>query len=139
MFRRLGMFWVCLFAGGSIGVAVMYINPLIGLITVLAAGLLAAITGAIVKDPIVIIMTSIHGGIASAMAVMGLIGIGNQVAGIAAGAVLIVLGMIVQFMIKSREIGKRQSVWAHRVKKEESREAEVEAARSIFVGEDKDE
>jgi len=138
IFRRLGMFWVCLFAGGSIGTLVIYIDPVIGLIAVLIVGLLAAILGAVVRDPVVIILTSIQGGIISGTMLMGLLGGSNYMIGIISGVVLMISGMIVQFMLKSREIGKHESVLAEKVKEEKSRETEVEAARNILSDEDED-
>lgn len=138
IFRRLGMFWVCLFAGSSIGVIVMFTNPIAGLIAMLAVGLLAAIIGAIIRDPVVIIMTSIHGGLASGMALTLLVANSSYLIGVIFGIVLTILGMVVQFMLKSREIGKKETIQAQTVKEEQSRESEVEAARNIIMDDEEE-
>lgn len=138
IFRRLGMFWICLFAGSIIGVIVMFINPIAGLIAMLAVGLLAAILGAIIRDPVVIIMTSIHGGLASGMALTLLVANSSYLIGVVLGIVLTILGMVVQFMLKSREIGKKETIQAQTVKEEQSRESEVEAARNIIADDEEE-
>lgn len=136
MFTRLGMFWICLFAGSSIGTVVMYISPSAGLLVGMIAGALAAILAAILKDPVVIIMTAIQGGIICGTALTGLLGTDKFIIGAAAGVVLAILGMVVQFAIKSKEIGRKQTVRARSIKEEASMENEIEAARSILEDSD---
>lgn len=136
MFRRFGMFWVCLFAGISVGSVVLYINPLAGMVVSLGGGVIAAIVGAIAKDPIVIIMTSLQGGIIAGTAVFKLISMENVWIGIVASIVISIIGMVIQFMTKSREIGKSEKVRAKKVKQEKSMEAEVEAARNLIDDEE---
>ena len=52
--------------------------------------------------------------------------------GIVIGAVIAVIGIIVQFMMHSRKIGKKEEVYSKKVKEEVSRESEVEKARMIL-------
>lgn len=47
-------------------------------------------------------------------------------------AVLAILGMVVQFMMKSREVGKREKRFSEAVKEEKSVETEVEKARMLL-------
>ena len=47
-------------------------------------------------------------------------------------AVLAILGMVVQFMMKSREVGKKEKRYSEAVKEEKSVETEVEKARMLL-------
>ena len=47
-------------------------------------------------------------------------------------AVLAILGMVVQFMMKSREVGKKEKRFSEAVKEEKSVETEVEKARMLL-------
>ena len=49
-------------------------------------------------------------------------------------AALAVLGMVVQFMMKSREVGKKEKRFSQAVKEEKSVETEVEKARMLLDG-----
>jgi len=138
IFKRLGMFWVCLSAGISVGLVVMYIDGMIGLLAGLAVGVIAAILGAVLQEPVVIIMTAIQGGIVSGAAAAGLIGSDNIWVIVGVSALCAVIGMIVQFMLKSREVGKCETVRAKNIREEESMESEVEAARNILADEEED-
>jgi len=138
IFKRLGMFWVCLFAGSSIGLVVMYIDGMAGVLVGLAVGVIAAILGAVLREPVVISMTAIQGGIVSGAAAAGLIGIDNIWIRIGISALCAVVGMFTQFMFKSREIGKRETVHAKNIREEESMESEVEAARNILDDDDEE-
>ena len=65
----------------------------------------------------------------SAAAAMGLEGIWP---GYAIGAVAAILGMVVQFMMHSRKVGKKEKVYAEQVKEADSVESEVEKARMVL-------
>ena len=47
-------------------------------------------------------------------------------------AVLAILGIVVQFMMKSREVGKKEKRYSESVKEEKSVETEVEKARMLL-------
>ena len=55
-------------------------------------------------------------------------------------AVLALIGIWIQFMVQSRKIGKKEKVYSRQIRKEVSRESEVERARQILDedGEDED-
>ncbi len=99
---------------------------------VLAIALILAIVAVIFVEPVIIICTGISGGVTagiSAAAAMGLEGIWP---GYAIGAVAAILGMVVQFMMHSRKVGKKEKVYAEQVKEADSVESEVEKAKMVL-------
>ena len=99
----------------------------------LGAGLVLAVIAAILMDPIIIVFSSIGGGIMAGLAATALTGLDLNILITYAGcAVLAILGMVVQFMMKSREVGKREKRFSEAVKEEKSVETEVEKARMLL-------
>lgn len=99
----------------------------------LGVGLVLAVIAAILMDPIIIVFSSIGGGIMSGVAVSALTGLDlNILITYGACAVLAILGMVVQFMMKSREVGKKEKRFSEAVKEEKSVETEVEKARMLL-------
>ena len=98
------VFCVCL----GMGVQIADPQSTLPLVIVLAIALILAIVAVIFVEPAIIICTGISGGVTagiSAAAAMGLEGIWP---GYAIGAVAAILGMVVQFMMHSRKVGKRE-------------------------------
>ncbi|KMZ55824.1 hypothetical protein [Dorea sp. D27] len=117
------------------GVCAMLLDPdsLIPLIISIVTAVVFAVLAVIYIEPIVIIVTGLSGGISAGMAVAGLIGVtANAWIGLAIGAVTAVIGISVQFMMHSRKIGKTEKVHARKFKEQVSRESEVEKARMIL-------
>lgn len=122
------VFCVCL------GMVVQIADPqsTLPLVIVLVIALILAIVAVIFVEPVIIICTGISGGVTagiSAAAAMGLEGIWP---GYAIGAVAAILGMVVQFMMHSRKVGKKEKVYAEQVKEADSVESEVEKARMVL-------
>ena len=122
------VFCVCL----GMGVQIADPQSELPLVIVLVIALILAIVAVIFVEPAIIICTSISGGVTagiSAAAAMGLEGIWP---GYAIGAVAAILGMVVQFMMHSRKLGKKEKVYAEQVKEADSVESEVEKARMVL-------
>ena len=110
------------------------------MIVVLVASLVLAILSAIFADPLIIIVTSLWGGMSAGTMLIAAAGLGNIAwAGYVAGIVIALIGMGVQFMMQSRKIGKKEKVYAEEVKEKDSVESEVEKARGILNIDDIDE
>ena len=122
------VFCVCL----GMGVQIADPQSTLPLVIVLAIALILALVAVIFVEPVIIICTGISGGVTagiSAAAAMGLEGIWP---GYAIGAVAAILGMVVQFMMHSRKVGKKEKVYAEQVKEADSVESEVEKARMVL-------
>ena len=122
------VFCVCL----GMGVQIADPQSTLPLVIVLVIALILAIVAVIFVEPAIIICTGISGGVTagiSAAAAMGLEGIWP---GYAIGAVAAILGMVVQFMMHSRKVGKKEKVYAEQVTEADSVESEVEKARMVL-------
>lgn len=145
--RRFGAFWLVLdmsFGGiGTVLVSVLGIKASVSVLPILIAlvvSVILGILGAIFVEPLVIIATSIAGGIMAGTSVAPLAGLGeNAWIGCVIGVVIAVIGMIVQFMMQSRKIGKKEKVYSAQIKEKASVESEVEKARMILEDDDEEE
>lgn len=106
----------------------------------LGIGLLIAVVTAVLMDPIIIVLSAVGGGIIAGTAGVCLTGMEPNVLIIyAAGLLLAVLGLVVQFLMKSREVGRKEKRFSESVKEENSMETEVEKARMLLDEDDLDE
>ena len=102
----------------------------------LGIGLIIAILSIKAFDPIVIIITAICGGYTAGTAAVSLIGMDSNPAvkyGVPAAVILICV--LIQFIMRSRQVGKKQAEKADEMKLQASRENEVEQARMLLDGE----
>lgn len=117
------------------GVCAMLLKPdsLIPLIISIAVAVVFAVLAVIFIEPLVIIVTGLSGGVSAGMAAAELAGLAaNAWIGFGIGIVMAVIGISVQFMMHSRKIGKTEKVHAKKYKEQVSRETEVEKARMIL-------
>lgn len=117
------------------GVCAMLLKPdsLIPLIISIAIAVVFAVLAVIFIEPLVIIVTGLSGGVSAGMAAAELAGLAaNAWIGFGIGIVMAVIGISVQFMMHSRKIGKTEKVHAKKYKEQVSRETEVEKARMIL-------
>lgn len=129
---KFGVFCVVFCFCLGMGVQIADPQSTLPLVIVLVIALILAIVAVIFVEPAIIICTGISGGVTagiSAAAAMGLEGIWP---GYAIGAVAAILGMVVQFMMHSRKVGKKEKVYAEQVKEADSVESEVEKARMVL-------
>ena len=97
--------------------------------------LITAICAMIWTEPVLILVTSLNGAFlaevtAELFCIMNRINPGHLILAVPVAA--FVIGVVVQSMIKSREIGKKEIQYSNKMKKETSIESEVEQARAIL-------
>ena len=103
------------------------------------AALVVAILAVIYVEPFVIIVTGLSGGVTAGTNIAVLAGLGENVwIGIGIGAVIAVIGIIVQFMMHSRRVGKKEKNFSEQVKEQDSMESEVEKMRHLLDDDDDD-
>lgn len=130
---RMGVFFTVFVSVLGICISVMYPGTNLMLVIYLAAALVFAILSAIFVEPLVIVVTAVSGGVNAALAIVSLTGLsGNLLITVGIAAVIIIVGMIVQFMMHSRKIGKKEKKQAEIIKEKDSVESEVEKARLIL-------
>ena len=127
---RMGVFFTVFVSVLGICISVMYPGTNLMLVIYLAAALVFAILSAIFVEPLVIVVTAVSGGVNAALAIVSLAG--NLLITVGIAAVIIIVGMIVQFMMHSRKIGKKEKKQAEIIKEKDSVESEVEKARLIL-------
>lgn len=133
IFYKIGIFFFVIFVVTGLSVFITQTTslPVLGISLVL--GIVAAIISVKLFDPIVIIVTSISGGVAVGDSIVQMTGMNNSIAVvIAVPLVLTVLCAAVQFIMRSRQLGKKQAEKANEKKLQISRESEVEQARSLL-------
>ena len=103
------------------------------------AALVVAILAVIYVEPFVIIVTGLSGGVTAGTNIAVLAGLGENVwIGIGIGAVIAVIGIIVQFMMHSRRVGKKEKNFSEQVKEQDSMESEVEKMRHLLDDDEDD-
>lgn len=134
IFYKVGMFffvWMIVFGMGMTAIGEEILVPVMIICAVL--GLILGIITLKFFDPLVIILTSLYGGILAGSAAVSLVRLNDFLAAVlAVPAVLFVIFMAVQFIMRSRQVGKKQVKQAGERRKRESREAEVEQARMLL-------
>lgn len=111
-------------------------SPLTALIC-LGVGLVFAIITTIFLDPIIIIISAIAGGFIAGISAAEMAGLdGNILLTVLISLILAIVGLIVQFMMKSREVGKKERIYSKNFREKESMETEVERARMLLDDED---
>lgn len=142
VFKKFGAFWLCLLGiagvAGGILLWIMDSGSILFVLICIGAALVFAILTMIWFEPFIILVTAFCGGSVLASAVSGLAGIDNIFITSAVGIVAAIIGIVVQFMMKSKEIAKKQVKHAEAIKEEISKEAEVEQAR-LILDDDEDE
>lgn len=107
---------------------------------VLGAALVLAVLAVIFVEPVVVITTAVSGGMAAGPMILAAAGFYGQIwMGYLAGAVLAVLGMLTQFMMHSRKVGKKEKIYSDEIKEKDSVESEVEKARTVLEEDEEEE
>lgn len=133
IFYKVGIFLFILLAVSGLCLAILQADSLLLIVISLVIGLVVAIVTMIVFDPMVIIVTSIEGGFMAGNAIAALTGLGdNLILSIVIPIVLIVICAWTQFIMRSRQVGKRQAKKAKEHRQQASRETEVEQARMLL-------
>ena len=133
IFYKVGIFFYMIFLVTGLCVLITRMSTLPVLGISLALGLVIAIVAVKVFDPLVIIVTSISGGFLAGSAAVSMVGLNdNIIAVIVIPLVAIVLCMCTQFIMRSRQVGRRQEEKADEKRQQISRETEVEKARKLL-------
>lgn len=135
IFKKLGAFLFCLI--GVTGMLILVTRPDSWIFYAIygGIGMLFAIAAMNWLDAIYIVATAFVGGVGIGSVVLPFIEEKNLPIIIAVFAVPVVIGCVVQFVLKSREIGRKEAAHSEEVKKELSMEEEVESARALFEDE----
>lgn len=141
IFKKFGAFWVCALSFFAVAAGAVNLHPQDWILLAVCSGvgLLAGVIAMIWMEALVIISTAFIGGFGVGNAVILLLKLNNLYVSWAIYAVLVIVGLALQFMMKSREIGRKQAEYSSEVKEEISMEAEIEQARSLFALDDEDE
>ena len=138
VFKKFGAFLLCLSVALEV-VGMFQMQNFTMLAVTGVAGIIIAVLTMIWFEPLVIIVTSLSGGMGLGNAVAQMVGIKNPYITLGICAAGIASGLIVQFMMKSREIGRREARHSRQVKEEISIESEIDRARSILDLDDEEE
>ena len=130
---RLGVFVMIFICSMGVLAAVIPVQSSVITIVELAVALVLAILAAIFAEPMIIVITGIAGGFLAGPAILDLAGITDPSwLKYAAGVVLAFVGLMIQFMMQSSKIGKKERIKSEHIKEQVSMENEVEKARMIL-------
>lgn len=131
--RKFGIFIMTFF--GSFGTFVTLLETkswiALGICAVIA--LIVAVLTVIFAEFLVIFVTGIMGGVEAGMALPFVLGMTKiSWIGYAMSAAIAVIGIVVQTMMQSRKIGKKEKIFSKKIKEQVSMESEVEKARMLL-------
>lgn len=131
-FYRFGIFLMALLTGTYI--AILFVNPQdwIFLGVCLAIGLVIALLALKFVEPIMIVVTSILGGVLAGHAIATLAEFDNPIFGYGIMVLVAIVGGIIQFTLESGKRKKKNLKKAAEIREQNSTENEVEKARAMF-------
>ena len=135
VFKKFGAFWVCFLGMAGTVLAITNAGNWIMLAVCGAVGLIFAILAMIW---VVIIATALAGGFGAGMMIYDLAGLKNVIFMWIISIGITFIGIVIQFIMKSSEINKKQVRRANAIKKETSKEEEIEMARTMLIDLDDD-
>ena len=134
---RLGVFVMIFICSLGVLAAVIPSQSTVFGIIELAVALVLAVLAAIFAEPMIIVITGITGGFLAGPAILDLAGITDPSwLRYVAGSVLAFVGLMVQFMMQSSKIGKKERIKSEHIKEQVSMENEVEKARMVLDDDD---
>ena len=131
--RRVGAFFsvLCYVFG-----ALMTVLPKTSIVIVIiaaVAALVLAVVASIYVEPMVVTVSSVSGGLMAGPAIIALIGLEDKMwIGYVVAAILAGIGLLIQLLMQSGKVKKKDKMHAQKVKEEDSRESDVEKARMIL-------
>lgn len=131
-FYRFGIFLMALLTGTYI--AILFVNPQdwIFLGVCLAIGLVIALLALKFVEPIMIVVTSILGGVLAGDAIATLAELDNPIFRYGIMVLVAIVGGIIQFTLESGKRKKKNLKKAAEIREQNSTENEVEKARAMF-------
>ena len=132
IFKKFGAFLFCMI--GVTGMLILLTRPGHWIFYAVygGIGMLFAIAAMNWLDAVYIFATAFVGGVGIGTIIRKFIVTDNIGVVLAIFVIPVVMGCIVQFILKSREIGRKEAAHSEEVKKEISKEEEVESARALF-------
>lgn len=138
-FYKVGIFCFTIFMVTGVCMMITNAQSLPFVLISLALGAVTAVFTIFVFDPLVIIVTSISGGFMAGNSIVALLGLDDNILVlIVIPLVLAAICILVQFVMKGRQIGKKQVKQADEHRQKVSRESEVEEARKLLDDDDDD-
>lgn len=131
-FYRFGIFLLALLSGTYI--AILFVNPQdwIFLGVCLAIGIVIALLALKFVEPIMIVVTSIIGGVLAGDAIATLAELDNPIFRYGLMVLIAIVGGIIQFTLESGKRKKKNLKKAAEIREQNSTENEVEKARAMF-------
>ena len=131
--RKFGIFVMTFFGSWGTFVTLVEARSVIVLGICAAVALVIAILTVIFAEFLVIFVTGIVGGVEAGMALPFLLGM-TKIGwiGYVMSAAIAVIGIVVQTMMQSRKIGKKEKIFSKKIKEQVSMESEVEKARMLL-------
>lgn len=131
--RKFGIFIMTFFGSFGTFVTLIETKSLIALGICAAVALIIAILTVIFAEFLVIFVTGIMGGVEAGMALPFVLGMTKiSWIGYVMSAAIAVIGIVVQTMMQSRKIGKKEKIFSKKIKEQVSMESEVEKARMLL-------
>lgn len=131
-FYHTGVFLFCWVTSAVIIYPLLNLETLVQLGVTLGAGLVIALLTLKLVRPIVIVLSSVQGGLTAGTAIAGLLGYTDGLVRYFIGIGILILGIIIQLVMESHKRGKLDKKKAHEIRQKESTETEVEKARALL-------
>ena len=138
-FYRIGVFLFGLMAGTYIAILLIDPQDWIYFIICIVVGLVVALAALKFMEPLMIVVTSVIGGVIAGDAIVTLLGLNNHILRYGIMAVIAIVGAIVQFTLESGKRKKKNLKKAAEIREQNSTENEVEKARAMFGDLDEEE
>ena len=133
VFRKFGIFVMAFLGSFGTFITLLESKSLIVLGICAVVALIVAILTVIFAEFLVIFVTGIMGGVEAGMALPVVLGMTKiSWIGYVMSAAIAVIGIIVQTMMQSRKIGKKEKIFSKKIKEQVSMESEVEKARMLL-------
>ena len=131
-FYLAGVFLVAWFLGTVASAYFMQPADWIYTLVCVGIGLVIGLITLKFAEPVTMVVTSLFGGFTAGQAIYGLIPLENEIVRIAAIAVLVILGVIVQFLLESKKRKRLHLKKAEEIRKKHSTANEVDKARAMM-------
>lgn len=131
-FYLAGVFLVAWFLGTVASAYFMQPADWIYTLVCVGIGLVIGLITLKFAEPVTMVVTSLFGGVTAGQAVYGLLPLENEIVRIAVIAVLVILGVIVQFLLESKKRKRLHLKKAEEIRKKHSTANEVDKARAMM-------
>lgn len=139
VFYRFGSFLWSFVAFTEVIILLVPVSKVWIFIVAVVLALVYAILTAIYPEPFMIIVTALWGGAIAGTGIVAVAGYYSHLFRVLVFLIVTVIGIAIQFHVRSREIGKKEKIQSEKVKESVSRETEVEMARQILEDVDESE